>query len=139
MAIAQRLRFMLMFAILGLSYSIGMDILFELSVSAPFIVTLILIVGTCIAVKKVKHAARIEGAKTHPSEPKNQSILGMASFVGVSGVIIATLLSVEKINSVLFVAAVELIVFGFMIAIVLLLVFARTEIQTRKELANKTA
>lgn len=139
MPIVQRIRLTLMFALFALAYGTGMKILFELSVAAVFIVTLILIVGTAIALKKVKRAARIEGSKPYTNETKDPTLLGMIVSIGVSSFIVIALMIAAQISTVLFVAAMELIVFGFMIAVGLIFVFGRIEIQTRDELTAKTA
>lgn len=139
MPIVQRIRLTLMFALFALAYGTGMKILFELSVASVFIVTLILIVGTAIALKKVKRAARIEGSKPYTNETKDPTLLGMIVSIGVSGFIVIALMIAAQISTVLFVAAMELIVFGFMIAVGLIFVFGRIEIQTRDELTAKTA
>lgn len=139
MPIVQRIRLTLMFALFALAYGTGMKILFELSVASVFIVTLILIVGTAIALKKVKRAARIEGSKPYTNETKDPTLLGMIVSIGVSSFIVIALMIAAQISTVLFVAAMELIVFGFMIAVGLIFVFGRIEIQTRDELTAKTA
>lgn len=139
MPIGQRIRLALIFALFALAYGTGMKILFELSVAAVFIVTLILIVGTAIALKKVKRAARIEGSKPYTNETKDPTLLGMIVSIGVSSFIVIALMIAAQISTVLFVAAMELIIFGFMIAVGLIFVFGRIEIQTRDELTAKTA
>lgn len=139
MAIAQCIRFALMFALLGLSYSIGMNILFEYSTAAPFIVTVILILGTYIALKKVKHAAKLEGAKPNPQyDPP--SLLGSGMNVLTFLIVItAAIMITFQISIGAGVALIELLVFGFIIVRVLIFVFGRIVIQTRDELAAKTA
>lgn len=135
MPIIQRVQFGLIFALLAFAYGIGMKILFGLSIIAPFIVTLILVVGTAIALKKVKSEARLEGAKPNP-QYEGPSLLGLIKPILGSAVIVGAVMGAFSINVAAGVAVIELIVFGFMIAMILLFVFARIEVQTRAELAK---
>lgn len=138
MTTAQRIISILLFILFAVSYAGGMMILFELSTTAPFIVTGILILATAIALKKVKRAAKLEGAKPDP-QGEDLTLLGLLKTMGYSTLTFAAIIVSFEISIVVGVAFIELLVFSFMIGMVLLFVFGRIEIQTRDELTNKTA
>lgn len=137
MPISQRIAFILMFVLFAIAYGTGMTMLFELSAVAPFIVTGILTIGVAIALPKVKRAALLEGAKPNP-QYEDQSLLGLIKTMIAAFATVCAVVGAFQISAAAGVAVIELIVFSFMIAMVLIFLFARIEIQTRARLAAKT-
>ena len=135
MPIAQRLRIFLAAALFALVYEAGMEMLFELSVIAPFVVTAVLGTGTAIAFKWVKREAKLEGAKPNPQH-EGPTLLGQIKSIVGAGAITAAVIGSFEISAAAGVAVIMLLVYGFMIAMVLLFVFARIEVRTRTELAS---
>lgn len=134
MPITQRLRIFLAAALFALAYGTGMKMLFELSVIAPFVVTAVLGTGTAIAFKWVKREAKLEGAKPNPQH-EGPTLLGQIKSIVGAGAITAAVIASFEINAAAGVSAIMLLTFGFMIAMILLFVFARIEVRTRDELA----
>lgn len=135
MPISKRFRLILTAVYFCSAYAMGMKILFGLSTIAPVIVTVILFAGTAIAFLKVRHAARLEGAKPASEEDQHRSRPGaFKSMAGAMAVVFAVV-GAFQFSPAAGVAVIMLIIFGFMIAMVLIFVFARIEVRTRAELA----
>lgn len=136
MSIAQRIRFFMAAALFALAYGTGMKILFELSVIAPLILTAVLATGTVIAFKWVKREAKLEGAKPNP-QYEGQSLLGVIIALLVVMAVFGVIIGAFQLSAAAGVSVIMLLVYGFMIGMVLLFVFARIEVRTRAELATK--
>ena len=135
MPVTQRTRIILAAALFALAYGTGMKILLELSAIAPFIVTAVLAAVTAFAVKWVKREAEREGAKPNP-QYEGPTLLGQIKSIVGAGAITAAVIGSFEISAAAGVAVIMLLVYGFMIAMVLLFVFARIEVRTRTELAS---